>query len=106
MAKQYEASSIHSRGWYLQLLQLPATWQIPRGLNNTARIVLLVHVTGSSGNDSWGVSSYKLLPPKGYAIAWVNLPGNALGDSQISTEYVAYNIEQLRGTAPWARSQS
>ncbi|KAF7983295.1 hypothetical protein HWV62_22959 [Athelia sp. TMB] len=36
-----------------------------------------------------------LLPAKGYAIAWVNLPGYALGDAQTTAEYVAYNIKQL-----------
>jgi len=80
---------------------MAAALTCPNG-NNHRRggIILLVHGTGSTGEESWSQSPYNLLLPTdplgpGYDICWVDLPQKALGDVQTSAEYVAYNIKAL-----------
>ncbi|KZP07455.1 hypothetical protein FIBSPDRAFT_902040 [Athelia psychrophila] len=86
------------------------TWQIPRGLNNAAGIVLLVHATGSTGNNSWGVAPCNLLLlAKGYVpnfyrhsatartlvSGFVALPGDFHGTDEIPLPCTAQDL--LRG---------
>lgn len=76
--------------------QLASVLVCPNGTANTNGIALLVHGTGSTGNETWGAGPYTLfLPRMNIAVCWVNLPMRALGDMPTTAEYVAYNIQQL-----------
>jgi triacylglycerol lipase len=57
--------------------------------------VLLVHGTGLNADESWGWNYELALPPAGYDWCAVTLPDRALGDIQISAEYVVYAIERI-----------
>ncbi|KZP01382.1 alpha/beta-hydrolase [Calocera viscosa TUFC12733] len=80
---------------------MAAALTCPNGIQGKrGGIVLLVHGTGSTGEESWAQSPYNELLPNdplgaGYDICWVDLPQRALGDVQTSAEYVAYNIKAL-----------
>ncbi|GAA5848957.1 hypothetical protein JCM9279_004676 [Rhodotorula babjevae] len=71
----------------------------PSGLNGKkGGVVLLVHGTGSTGEETWANGPYiKLLPSAGpgFDVCWVTLPDRSLGDIQISSEYIAYLVEYL-----------
>ncbi|GAA5925985.1 esterase/lipase family protein [Sporobolomyces koalae] len=71
----------------------------PNGIQGKAGgIVLLVHGTGSTGAESWAQGPYVLELPSagpGYDVCYVDLPGRSIGDAQVSSEYVAYNIKDL-----------
>ena len=57
--------------------------------------VLLVHGTGLNADDSWDWNYELALPPSGYDWCAVTLPDRALGDIQVSSEYVVYAIERI-----------
>lgn len=57
--------------------------------------VLLVHGTGLNADESWDWNYELALPPAGYDWCAVTLPDRALGDIQVSAEYVAYAIERI-----------
>jgi triacylglycerol lipase len=58
--------------------------------------VLLVHGTGITPDESWGWNYLKALPADGFDACTVRLPDRALGDIQVSTEYVVWAIERVR----------
>jgi triacylglycerol lipase len=70
---------------------LEAAIACPAGLAH-GRPVLLVHGTGSTGEESWSHSYAKVLPALGFDPCWVTMPGRTEGDIQVSSEYVAYAI--------------
>lgn len=75
---------------------LRAALQCPRRFAHPDRNpVLLVHGTGLNAEESWNWNYGKALPPAGYDWCAVTLPDRALGDIQVSTEYVVYAIEQI-----------
>ncbi len=57
--------------------------------------VLLVHGTGLNADESWAWNYEQALPAAGYDWCAVTLPDRALGDIQISAEYVVYAIERV-----------
>ncbi|KAI7216630.1 hypothetical protein KC333_g4724 [Hortaea werneckii] len=57
--------------------------------------VLLVHGTSSTGEETWSNGYVPALKEKGYTACYVTLPGRAMGDMQVSSEYVAYNLHYL-----------
>ncbi|KAI6899296.1 hypothetical protein KC318_g10809 [Hortaea werneckii] len=57
--------------------------------------VLLVHGTSSTGEETWRNGYVPALKEKGYTACYVTLPGRAMGDMQVSSEYVAYNLHYL-----------
>lgn len=61
--------------------------------------VLLVHGTGITPEESWSWNYAKALPADGYDVCTVRLPDRALGDIQVSTEYVVSAIERVRALA-------
>ncbi|GAA6063214.1 hypothetical protein JCM10212_006847 [Sporobolomyces blumeae] len=71
----------------------------PHGLRRRkGGVVLLVHGTGSTGSETWANGPYMLELPTdgpGYDVCYVNLPGRALVDAQLSAEYVAWNLYHL-----------
>jgi hypothetical protein len=59
--------------------------------------VLLVHGTGGAGQEAWAgaVNLQATLSNAGYASCYVTLPGYALGDLQVSVEYVVAAIRTV-----------
>jgi triacylglycerol esterase/lipase EstA (alpha/beta hydrolase family) len=57
--------------------------------------VLLVHGTGLNADESWDWNYELALPPSGFDWCAVTLPDRALGDIQVSSEYVVYAIERI-----------
>ncbi|KAK3640618.1 hypothetical protein LTR56_003681 [Elasticomyces elasticus] len=80
---------------------LAAALTCPNGVpTKAAPPVLLVHGTSTTGEESWGDGYVPALAAEGYTACYVTLPGRAMGDMQISSEYVAYGlhyISQLSG---------
>lgn len=66
--------------------------------------VLLVHGTGTTGEQSWGDGYAPALKDNGYTACYVTLPGRAMGDMQVSAEYVAYNIHAISQLAGGAKT--
>jgi triacylglycerol lipase len=62
------------------------------GLHNP---VLLVHGTGLNADESWDWNYELGLPPAAFDWCAVTLPDRALGDIQVSAEYVVYAIERI-----------
>lgn len=59
---------------------------------------LFVHGTASYGGSTFGSNLRKLLTGQSYADpVWINIPGAALGDIQVNSEYVAYAINYISG---------
>lgn len=71
----------------------------PKNIGQAAGgVVLLVHGTGSTGNETWGSGPYTELLPTlspGYDVCYVTSPNRSQTDIQITSEYVAGNIAQL-----------
>lgn len=57
--------------------------------------VLLVHGTGSREDESWRSGYLYALPRAGFPACAVRLPGRAMGDIQISNEYVVHAIREM-----------
>ena len=57
--------------------------------------VLLVHGTATNTRDSWSWNYLRALPARGFTVCTVELPDRALGDIQVSTEYVVYAIRRI-----------
>ena len=65
---------------------------------STHQPVLLVHGTGATPGENWGSNYALVLPQLGYDVCTVALPGRALGDIQVSAEYVVYAIRTMYTT--------
>ena len=75
---------------------LRASLQCPsRFAHRDRNPVLLVHGTGLNADESWDWNYEVALPPSGYDWCAVTLPDRALGDIQVSSEYVVYAIEHI-----------
>jgi hypothetical protein len=86
---------------------LRASLQCPRHfLHRRHNPVLLVHGTGLNADESWDWNYELALPPSGYDWCAVTLPDRALGDIQVSSEYVVYGIERGSTRSPTASSRS
>lgn len=57
--------------------------------------VLLVHGTGTNDGESWSWNYALVLPGLGFDVCTVTLPGRALDDAQVSSEYVVYAIRAM-----------
>jgi hypothetical protein len=65
---------------------------------NGKQPVLLVPGTSVPAGSTYNFSYEKLLANTDFADpVWVNIPGNSLGDIQVSAEYVAYAINYISG---------
>jgi poly(hydroxyalkanoate) depolymerase family esterase len=74
--------------------------QCPRGFGTHGRPpVLLVHGTTVTAEESWSWTYAKALPAAGFDVCMVQLPDLALGDIQISSEYVVYALRAMARTA-------
>ncbi|KZP13703.1 alpha/beta-hydrolase [Athelia psychrophila] len=73
--------------------------ECPRGISGApGGIILLISGTTASGGDEWpGTPYWEYLPYEspGYDICWFNNPSKGLGDAQLSSEYIAYNVPLL-----------
>ncbi|HEV3128047.1 MAG TPA: hypothetical protein VGY32_03645 [Solirubrobacteraceae bacterium] len=75
---------------------LRASLQCPRHFGHRRHNpVLLVHGTGLNADESWDWNYELALPSSGYDWCAVTLPDRALGDIQVSSEYVVYGIERM-----------
>lgn len=66
--------------------------------------VLLVHGTTSTGEESWGDDYVPALRDNGYTACYLTLPNRAMGDMQVSAEYVAYSIHAISQLAGGAKT--
>lgn len=57
--------------------------------------LLLVHGTYATADENWGWNYLADLPPQGFDVCTVTLPGRAVGDIQVSAEYVVYAVRQI-----------
>ena len=71
-------------------LTCPATFQA-----NGREPVLLVHGTGATPEDNWGWNYLPVLPQQGWDVCTVRLPNRALGDIQVTSEYVVHAIRTI-----------
>ncbi|KAK3721766.1 hypothetical protein LTR37_002931 [Vermiconidia calcicola] len=84
---------------------LAAALTCPNGSpTSTAPPVLLVHGTISTGEESWGEGYVPALLANGYTPCYVTLPSRALGDMQVSAEYVAHSLHQISDLAGGAKT--
>ena len=75
---------------------LRASLQCPRTfVHRGHEPVLLVHGTGLTADESWAWNYELALPPSGFDWCAVTLPDRALGDIQVSAEYVAWAVERI-----------
>jgi hypothetical protein len=76
--------------------ELAAALTCPRTFDATAREpVLLVHGTFLTAKESWAWNYGKVLPGLGFDVCTVDLPGRAVGDIQLSSEYVVYGMRRV-----------
>lgn len=84
---------------------LAAALTCPNGNPTSASpAVLLVHGTGSTGEETWGQGYVPALLAQGYTACYVTLPGRAMGDMQVSSEYVAYGLHMISYLAGGAQT--
>lgn len=62
--------------------------------------VLLVHATAVTAEENWGWTYGRTLPLLGYDVCLVQLPDRALGDIQVSAEYVVHAIRTIAARSP------
>jgi triacylglycerol lipase len=75
---------------------MAAALSCPGGFTHPAHEpVLLVHGTASTPDENWGWNYALVLPQLGWDVCTVALPGRALGDIQVSAEYVVYAIRAM-----------
>jgi triacylglycerol esterase/lipase EstA (alpha/beta hydrolase family) len=76
--------------------QLAAALSCPAAFVHPARApVLLVHGTGLTASESWSWNYANVLPGEGFDTCMVTLPDDALGDIQVSTQYVVYAVQHI-----------
>lgn len=77
-------------------LALETALSCPDGLTHPGRsVVLLVHGTATTSEESWPDGLGAVLPAAGFDWCMVDLPGRAMGDIQASTEYVVAAVRLL-----------
>ena len=75
---------------------LKAALQCPASFTHRSHgPVLLVHGTGLNADESWAWNYERALPPSGFDWCAVTLPDRALGDIQVSSEYVAWAVKRM-----------
>ena len=78
------------------LATMDAALSCPGGFTHPSREpVLLVHGTGATPEQNWGSGFEPGLRAAGYDVCTVRLPGHALVDIQLSTEYVVHAIRSM-----------
>src|SRR5207244_12574133 len=75
---------------------LATAWTCPDGLGHPGKpVVLLVHGTATTATETWPEGLGKTLPLAGFDWCMVQLPDRALGDIQISNQYVVAAVRTL-----------
>jgi pimeloyl-ACP methyl ester carboxylesterase len=75
---------------------LETALECPQGFRHADRpVVLLVHGTATTAEESWPSGFGKALPQAGFDWCTVQLPGRALVDIQESSEYVVAAVRQI-----------
>ena len=89
----------------VDIYRLAAALTCPNGNpTKSSPPVLLVHGTGSTGEETWGDGYVPALLAKGYTACYVTLPGRSMGDMQVSAEYVAYGLHMTSYLAGGAQT--
>ena len=79
---------------------MDAALSCPGGFTHPARdSVLLVHGTGATPEANWGSGFLPGLRTAGYDVCTVRLPGRALVDIQLSTEYVVHAVRAMHAAS-------
>jgi alpha-beta hydrolase superfamily lysophospholipase len=75
---------------------LDTAWSCPDGLTHPGRpVVLLVHGTATTAEESWTGGLGHVLPAAGFDWCMVQLPGRSLVDIQVSSEYVVAAVRAI-----------
>jgi triacylglycerol lipase len=84
----------------VQQAKLRGALHCPRSFATRSRPpVLLVHGTTLTDEENWGWTYAKALPAAGFDVCTVQLPDLALGDVQVSSEYVVSALRAMARTA-------
>jgi len=75
--------------------RLDGSLQCPSVFYAMRNPVLLVHGTATDSRDSWAWNYTHVLPDNGFSVCTVDLPDRALGDIQVSAEYVVHAIRAV-----------
>lgn len=76
--------------------ELDASLRCPAGFVHPDREpVLLVHGTAVTPEEHWGWNYAEALPAAGFDVCLVRLPDRALGDIQVSAEYVVHAVRTM-----------
>ena len=75
--------------------RLAASLSCPGGFSGEHEPVLLVHGTATNTHESWSWNYLRALPALGIPVCTVDLPDRALGDIQVSAEYVVHAIRTV-----------
>ncbi|KAA1418656.1 alpha/beta fold hydrolase [Nocardioides humilatus] len=79
---------------------LAAAVQCDGHVRTSQRIpVLLVHGTGVTAEENWGVGYRQSLLARGHAVCTVDVPDYAYGDVQTNVQYVAFAIRRVEHRA-------
>ncbi|HVT20260.1 MAG TPA: alpha/beta fold hydrolase [Mycobacteriales bacterium] len=72
-----------------------AALHCPARFDSGREPVLLVHGTGLNADESWSWNYAQALPGRGYDVCSLDLPGFAMGDIQVSADYVRYAVTHI-----------
>jgi triacylglycerol esterase/lipase EstA (alpha/beta hydrolase family) len=75
--------------------KLAAALTCPKTFRAAREPVLLVHGTFLTARESWAWNYGKVLPGLGFDVCTVDLPERAVGDIQVSSEYVVYAVRRI-----------
>ena len=79
---------------------MEAALSCPGGFTHPGRdSVLLVHGTGATPEQNWGSGFLPGLQAAGYDVCTIRLPGRALVDIQLSTEYVVHAVRTMHAAS-------
>ncbi|MBA3304149.1 MAG: lipase [Acidimicrobiia bacterium] len=79
--------------------KLAAALSCPDRFTSDRQSVLLVHGTFTNPEENFGWNYAGVLPERGYDVCTVRLPGRALEDIQVASEYVVFAVRQMHAAS-------
>ncbi|MFJ9597926.1 esterase/lipase family protein [Streptomyces virginiae] len=78
---------------------LDAALSCPASFSSSKEPVLLVHGEGSNAAETWSWGIQESLTAAGFDVCTVDLPDHAIGDLQVSAEYVVGAVDRIEAAA-------